>query len=66
MAQNSASSSSDDEDGSGTEDSSDEERELTGDEDRARGGVKAGPILKYIQAAGIPHSLGALAKRCVD
>ena len=53
-----ASSSSDDEDGSGTEDGSDEERELTGDEDRARGGVKAGPIIKYIQAAGIPHSLG--------
>ena len=60
-----ASSSSDDEDGSGTDDESDEARELTGEEDRARGGVKAGPILKYIQAAGIPHSLGALAKRCV-
>ena len=43
-----------------------ESNELTGQEDRAEGGVKAGPIWKYLVAAGIPHSFGMLAAFSLD
>ena len=51
------SSDADSDDGGSSDD------ELTGEEDRGQGDVKVGPIWKYIQAAGIPHSIGMLVSR---
>jgi ABC-type multidrug transport system fused ATPase/permease subunit len=49
---------SDGDSGSDSDGSSDDE--LTGEEERGKGDVKVGPIWKYVQAAGIPHSVGML------
>ena len=46
-----------------SESSSDDE--LTGEEERSTGDVKIGPIWKYVQAAGVPHSFGTHTVQCI-
>ena len=45
---------------SDSDDSGSSDDELTGEEDRGQGDVMVDPIWKYVQAAGIPHSIGML------